>query len=81
MIRRQVRIREIVDRAVLIFSKDFFYFTSDTIKKQGITKLYSYSCKSNTTVVLSDFKASILGKRNMEPFVHFSIVLFTHSDS
>ena len=44
-------------------------------EKQSIISLSSYNNKSYTSVVLRDSEATLLGKRRMQRFVHFSIVL------
>ena len=44
------------------FPKNFLYFGSDTIEKQGIIDLSSYSSKYYASVVLSDSEIAFLGK-------------------
>ena len=56
-------------KVVLVIPKNFLDFKSDTIEKQGIKNLRSYSCKSNISAVLSDSEVTFL--REDEPLLYF----------
>ena len=58
-------------KAVLIFPKNFLDFRSDTVEKQGIIKLSSYSGKIYTSVVLSNSEVTFLGEGNDAAFRPF----------
>ena len=63
----------IQQKSVLIFPLNILEFRSDTIEKQGVRNLSSYSSKIYTSVVLCDSEVTFLRERRMQHFVHFSI--------
>ena len=63
----------ISQKAILIFPENFFHFRSAIIEKQSIIN-NCYSSKSSASVVLSDSKVTLLGKRFHLFFFHFSFM-------
>ena len=56
------------------FLKNFLDISSESIKKQGILNLSSYSSKSDATVVLGDSEVTFLEEEVDTAFVHFSVL-------
>ena len=66
-------------KTVLNFPKNFHEFRFDTIEKYDIINLSSYSSKSYASEFLVIPKLPSLGKRRIQSFVLFSIVLYLYT--
>ena len=66
----------IFPKIVLIFSKNFLDFKSDTIENQSIINL---SSKSYASVVLNDSEVAFLRDVRLQSLVNFSFISFIHS--
>ena len=67
-------------KVILIFSKNFLDFRSDTVEKMVITNLRRYSSKNYASVIFSAVKVAFLGEREDAAFHQFFYcILFTHS--
>ena len=64
---------------ILIFPKNFFNFWSDTIEKQGIINLSSYSSKNHASVVLSNSKVIFLGGRGGCSLLSIFLLCFVYT--